>query len=259
MTASPIGHSLYSQSNGRRLEFWTWASTGSGPFRPLFLLHGVNDAGGFGWWQQGRVHETADQLTATRAIEPVVLIMASDTGVEHGSAYCDWADGTAASEAHIIHELLPWVRNNLSTHGLPMIAGLSMGGYGALLLALRHPGTFASASSMSGFFSPRQLLEFAPADPQRMWGDTARERQHDVQVLVQDKRRSERLRILFDCGTSDGMLSANREFAERLRRLHIAHRYDECPGGHTWEYWKHRFARHLRFHAPLVHNEPHRR
>src|SRR5262249_42005211 len=137
---------------------WALVPEGDGPFPLLVLLHGVYDASGFVWWQQGDAHETAAALIGSGEVPPFVLLMAGDGGARLGSGYCDWADGTACMETFVIDELVPWAEKNLPLDGTRWISGLSMGGYGSLLLALRHPGTFASATSLSGFFDPRSLF-----------------------------------------------------------------------------------------------------
>src|SRR5207302_1004102 len=107
---------------------WTWLPDRASAGLPLLvLLHGVNDAGGFVWWQKGRAHETAARLVEAGEVPPFALLMAGDTGVEHGSGYCDWADGTTRAETYLIDELLPWARGELAPSRIH-VAGLSMGG-----------------------------------------------------------------------------------------------------------------------------------
>ncbi|MDQ1445482.1 MAG: putative tributyrin esterase [Acidimicrobiaceae bacterium] len=247
-----VGETVWSEANRRRFEHWAWVpeGMGEGPFPLLLLLHGVYDAGGFVWWHKGSARETLDRLGL-----PVVVLMATDTGAEQGSGYCDWVDGTTRAESHVIDELLQWASWMLPVQGATRhIAGLSMGGYGSLLLALRHPGVFESASSTSGFFSPSRLFDFVPDAATRMWGDEEGQAAHDVRGLIADRTRREGLRIAFDCGTEDVLLDDNRLMHSRLDELGVEHGYAEHAGGHDWDYWTARLADHVCF--ALGHDTP---
>lgn len=247
----PVATTLYSVANDRRFVHWLWEPHGDGPFPLLVLLHGVHDGDGSVWWQEGRAHETVAQLIADRTIPPMVVMMPSDTGAGSGSGYCDWVDGTTAAETYLIRELLPWANANLPVMGRPFVTGLSMGGYGAWMLALRNPGTFASATATSGFFSPRRLFDFVVDNRVRMWASDENEAAHDVTVLVQDLARRQGLRLAFDCGTDDALIDHNRGFRSKLTVAGIAHGWAEHPGGHDWSYWRDHLADHLRFHAGI--------
>ena len=243
MTGVLQGHTVFSEANRRRFEHWSWTPPGDGPFPLLVLLHGVHEGGGSCWWLKGRATETLDSLGL-----PIVVLMASDTGAEQGTGYCDWADGTTRAETHIIDELLPWAEWTLPVAGTSRhIAGLSMGGYGSLLLALRHPGLFDSAGSMSGFFDPARLFKFVPDATRRMWGDEAGMAAHDVRALAVAGAGDSSLRIALDCGAADELLDANREMHALLDQHGIKHAYAEHPGGHEWDYWAARLPDHVRF------------
>lgn len=250
------GETLWSRANRRRFEHWLWVPDGPGPFNLLFLLHGVYDAGGFVWWTQGRAHETAARLVTDGDMAPTVVVMPTDTGAELGSGYCDWADGTTRAESYLIRELLPHLEETLPLSGKRWITGLSMGGYGALLLALRHPGIFESATATSGFFYPDRLFKFVDDAADRMWGTSEVKQSHDVRSLIADAERVAGLRIALDCGTDDDLIEENRDFHRHLDELGIAHGYAEHGGGHEWSYWADHLEDHLRFHAvtggPLV-------
>jgi putative tributyrin esterase len=238
-----------SPSNGRRFAVWAWTPPTPGPHPVLLLLHGVLDSGGHGWWMKARAHEAVMRLVDEGLTDPPILIMPTDTGIEAGSAYADWADGSSYAETFLIDELLPWVAETMPTDGRRWISGLSMGGYGALLLALRNPGLFESASAMSGFADPRRLSFFIPDVETRIWGgDVA---PHDVTELIRDPARREGLRIALDCGVEDHLIRDNRAFHAELEAQGIAHSYVEHPGGHTWEYWAEHIADHVLFHAGM--------
>ena len=240
----PSRHSLYSESNRRRLPVWSWTPPGVGPFPVLLLLHGVYDADGAGWWRFARAHEAA-----AAAPRPGVVVMPSDTGAELGSGWCDWADGTTAAETHLLHEVLPWARAELPITDEIWLSGLSMGGYGAVTLALRRPGLFSSVASTSGFLDPGRLFHFVPDAAERMWG--SQPDGHDPRRLLE--AAAETLPPLaLDCGTEDELLEDNRAATALLTRHGVPHEYAEHPGGHDWDYWRARLPEHLAFHARAV-------
>lgn len=246
------GHTIFSPSNRRRLEHWVWVPPDlpAGTTVPLLvLIHGVYDSASC-WWDKGTAHGTAARLVASGEVPPFVLLMAGDTGHEQGSGYCDWVDGSCAAETYLVDELLPWADANLPVAGQPRwISGLSMGGYGSLLLALRHPGAFAAATSLSGFFDPRRMFKFVPDAAARMWGDGDGDGidAHDVRLLIQDADRRAGLRIAFDCGVDDDLIDQNRTLHAQLVESGVDHGYLEHPGGHEWAYWSTHVADHMRF------------
>ena len=112
----------------------------------VYLLHG---AGGneYEWARKGGAVETLDGLIKRGLIRPVVAIMPT-AGPDSW-----WADGASAkAETAMITELLPYVEGKyrVSTdRSARSIAGLSMGGYGALNLSLRYPAKFCAAGIIS--------------------------------------------------------------------------------------------------------------
>ena len=130
------------------------------------------------------------------------------------------------------------------------IAGLSMGGYGAMHLALSRPRQFAAAASLSGIFSFARPYREVKDQPNLPWPflailgegvNPAALQRSNRNVLVQVKRlmdRKEPLPQLFiTVGTEDFTLPYNREAKARLTALGADFTYEEHPGDHTWDYW----------------------
>ena len=125
-----------------------------GPPPVLYLLHGA-DSDDTSWTRFG----DAERITA-RA--PMIVVMPD--GGAHGW-YTDWYEGAAPVqprwETYHVAELVPWIDATYRTIAARRgraIAGLSMGGYGALSYAARHPGTFAAAASFSGALEAADVL-----------------------------------------------------------------------------------------------------
>jgi putative tributyrin esterase len=121
------------------------------------------------------------------------------------------------------------------------IAGLSMGGYGAVKLAFKHPDLFAFAASLSGAFNaPRDLGHLRPEFGAKLLevfgkaGSRTRTR-NDVFLLL--KTVHVYPYYYLSCGTEDFFLGTNRALAAQLSSQKVPYEYHETAGGHTWEYW----------------------
>jgi S-formylglutathione hydrolase FrmB len=123
------------------------------------------------------------------------------------------------------------------------IAGLSMGGYGAIKFALKYPDLFAFAGSLSGALNAAQTLdterpEFRAKLLEVFGSPQSRVRtENDVFHLLTRSRSGDYPYFYLACGTSDSFLPTNRAFVEKLSSSKIAYEYHETSGGHTWEYW----------------------
>lgn len=123
------------------------------------------------------------------------------------------------------------------------IAGLSMGGYGALKLALKYPQLFAFAGSLSGALNAAQNLDALRADFRNklleVYGNEgSRTRaENDVLVLLNARHADPYSYFYLACGTDDFFLDSDRAFVQQLSSKKLAYEYHETPGGHTWEYW----------------------
>lgn len=122
----------------------------------LYLLHG-HGGNERDWLTHGALQATADRLIRCRAVSPFIAVMPAG-----GSTW--WVDSKAApAQRALVHGLLPHVDATLRT--LPtrqgrMIAGLSAGGYGAVMAVLQHADRFAAAAA----FSPAAYVPEPPAD-----------------------------------------------------------------------------------------------
>jgi len=141
---------------------------------------------------------------------------------------------------------------------------LSMGGYGAVSLALRYPDVFSAAASHSGVLSPlftgarpfdgttryaATIEELKEAWGEQFWpivsppfgSDTTAWWSRDPARMAQRLHRDDPRRfpaLFIDCGTEDGLIDHARAFHAELRRLGVTPRYAEWPGKHDWPYWR---------------------
>ena len=204
-------------------------STGTYPV--VYLLHGFG--GNYtSWVQIAPIGELADRYG--------VLIVCPE-GAD--SWYFDIpADPNYLYETYISGEVVAYMDENFRTVASPAgraIAGLSMGGHGAMYLALRHKDVFGAAGSMSGGLDIRPFpknwnlskrlgkIEENPAE----W--EARTAINNLSGLQNGE-----LALIIDCGIKDFFLSVNRKFHEALLKEGIDHDYTERPGAHNAAYWK---------------------
>ena len=201
----------------------------------VYLLHGI---GGHEdeWLQGSRIAEYA-------AGRQTILVCADAAQ----RCYVDSADGTSLCETMVARDLVAWMDRTYRT--IPQrearaLMGLSMGGYGALYLSLRHPATFYAAVSLSGALHIGQdhLAETRPdrAHVDRLFPAARAGREEwdlfdQVRIAPRTVRDALRWKVL--CGVDDRLIEINRAFHHYLLAKGVAHEYDEYPGAHNWDFW----------------------
>lgn len=259
--------SFESPAVGRTLKYnislpKDYDTAGDKRYPVLYLLHGYSS--NYTDWAR---------LGAARAALPYDLIVVMADG--GNSWYVNWAksegDARNAWEDSIVKDLIGHVDGTYRTVAERKgraINGLSMGGYGAMTIGLRHPEMFASVGSHSGAIGlarqlarrmrdkkempkPREL----PDVPNDAIGlpdfDSQRERTpkgeafltpeqadaHDPFTLVAKIPADKIPHLYIDCGTDDFLYNDNREFVRLLLDKKIPFTFAETPGGHTPPYW----------------------
>ncbi|WP_199442489.1 alpha/beta hydrolase [Umezawaea beigongshangensis] len=224
----------------------------------LHLLHGC--CGDYTSWTEFSDVEEISRRTGALIVMP-----------EAGRAgfYSDWwnggAGGTPAWETFHLTELRQILERGYGAGQRRAVAGLSMGGFGALSYAARHPGTFRAAAAYSGVVHTtldrtssdlvRGLVASTGADPDALWGDPVAQadvwRAHNPHDLA-SRLRGTRLYVssgdgepgpLDPPGTAHDGLEAllaaqNEAVVRRLGELRVPVTADLYgPGTHTWPYW----------------------
>ena len=136
-----------------------------------------------------------------------------------------------------------------------IIAGLSMGGFGALKCGLSHPERYGACASFSGSVSMPYVLDAATGRPRLenqlraiLGEEMALAPENDLLALAQTASQLpelQRPRIFATCGSSDDMAPINREFAARLKTLPLDFTYLEWEGDHNWPFWSQSLAKML--------------
>ncbi|MGD9629790.1 MAG: alpha/beta hydrolase [Pyrinomonadaceae bacterium] len=205
----------------------------------IYLLHGLT--GHFNnWTDLTKIEEYA------KAYKVIIVMPEGGDGW-----YTDSVSNEKEKwESYIIEELVPEVDKSfrtLPTRDKRAIAGLSMGGFGALKFGLKYPDTFVLAGSFSGALGAAQITEktipgaigktidgiFGPDG-----SDTRKA--NDIFAIIRSLTPETTKTIPFiylDCGTEDFLFANNREFVNLLVEKKVPHEYRQLPGAHDWKYW----------------------
>jgi S-formylglutathione hydrolase FrmB len=216
----------------------------------LYLLHGMYGTEA-DWVYKGSIEQTADRLIDAGQIRRMAIVMPNDGLSGDGTFYSNWQDGTGRFEDYIISEVLRQVETALggrANRSRRAIAGLSMGGFGAVVLALRHPGMFCAAASLSGAFWPPGVEWFGGIG-RRIYGPIeGRYRMtHAPGWLLRHRSASRRVALHFNCGKSDPLIERNRLLHRDLAEAGVRHEYVEFAGAHDWRYWSRHVVEVLEF------------
>lgn len=230
----------------RRADVTLWVPPEASSARDLpivMLLHGVYGSH-WAWALKGGAHLTAARLIREGALPPVVLLMPSDGLWGDGSGYV--AHDSIDPERWILDEVPALAIHAVDTctaYSPLLVAGLSMGGFGVLTLAGKHPDRFAAVAAHSSITEAAQLDDLIEEN-RASWSTAGA----DTDVLYALGEAAAPLPpIRFDCGLDDPLLHANRALHVALVRHGIAHDYAEGPGGHDWDYWSREIEATLRF------------
>ncbi|MBL7771011.1 MAG: esterase family protein [Flavipsychrobacter sp.] len=201
-------------------------------FPVVYLLHGYG--GNYSSWIEKipAIKEDADRYK--------VLIVCPDGGF--GSWYWNSpVDPAFQYETYVSEELVAIIDRQFKT--IPTaagraITGLSMGGHGALYLALKHPDVFGAAGSMSGGVDIRPFPN--NWDMAKRLGTYAENKtrweEHTVINLLHLAQPGKPA-MMIDCGTEDFFYAVNEKLHQELLYRNIPHEYVTRPGVHNWEYW----------------------
>jgi len=221
--------------------------TSPGPYPVFYLLHGLSDDHSI-WMRRTSLERYVQDL-------PLIVVM-PDGG---RSFYCDALEGPAY-ETHIVRDVIGTVDrfcNTVASREGRVIGGLSMGGYGALKLALKWQGMFCSAVSHSGAPAitrrrPEEIRGDMRVEFPQIFGQRPEGGKDCVYRLAETADRSLLPALRIDCGTEDGLVESNRDFHRHLESLEIPHEYAEYPGAHTWDYWDLHIQEAIAFHRKAL-------
>ncbi|MFC6998325.1 alpha/beta hydrolase [Rufibacter roseus] len=217
----------------------------------LYLLHGYSDDE-TGWTQFGEAHLIADRLMQSGQIPPMIIVM-PDAGV---TWYMNTSDGKVRYEDFFVQEFIPHIDKLYRTRTAReyrAIAGLSMGGYGTLLMAMKHPDLFAAAAPLSAAVWTDEHFRNMPTENyNRYFGsiygqnlngqDRLNEHWNKNSILKLTETAPldnlKKVRYYIDCGDDDFLIKGNMALHAAMIDRQIPHEFRVRDGGHTWSYWR---------------------
>ncbi|PZF84664.1 alpha/beta hydrolase, partial [Micromonospora deserti] len=201
----------------------------------LYLLHGLTDDDTI-WLRRTSIERYVAPLGLAVVMPQVGRSFYTDE--EHGNRYWTFL---SAELPRLCHEFFRLSDRREDT----FVAGLSMGGYGAVKWALREPGRFAAAASLSGALNvaTRRHHPTRPVDPavwHTVFGERAVAGTDDDTVALLDRYgvdRADPPALYVACGTEDFLYEDNLAFVETARSRGVPLTVDFSPGDHDWAYW----------------------
>ncbi len=234
--------------------------TSSRYYPVVYLLHGLTD-NEVGWIQFGEANLIADECIASREI-PSMILAIPDGGI---SFYMNSYDGKLKYDDFFMNEFIPFIEKNYRIRAEKKyrgIAGLSMGGFGTMYLALKYPEKFAACAAFSPvLFSETYMKQtedkkfnsyYAPLFGSYEKGDKRitdyyrKNNPFDI-TLTKEKGAYNDLRIYIDCGDDDYLTDDNCRFNIHLNQLGIKHEFRMRDGAHNWTYWRSGLSNGLKF------------
>lgn len=209
-------------------------AAGEGRHPTLWLLHGMSDDHTI--WQRRTAIE--------RYVAPMGLAVVMPRVAR--SFYCDMHAGPRYWS--FISEELPALARRFfplsEAREQNFVAGLSMGGYGAMKLALAQPDCFAAGATLSGALDVATVAETINSDRAAEWVrifgplEQVRGSGNDLFALAEQAAAGGLCpRLYCWCGVDDGLYASNVRFRDHCAKLGLPLTYEEGPGGHTWDKW----------------------
>ena len=253
--------SFESAALGREMKYSLYLPGGAAtPMPALYLLHGLG-GNERDWQKLGRIEQTMDRLLATDSVPPFAVVM-PDAG---NSWYVNSGEHGAYEDA-VLDDLLPHIESRHSlgtTRETRAIAGLSMGGYGALRLAFRNPSRFSMAGALSAAIFPdlarredvtEQQVGFFKGAFGTPFDVAAFNRQNffaEIPVLAASATQPA---IFVTVGDDDGfgLYEGNTTLYLELKRAGIPIEFRVTDGNHTWRLWREEIEKILLYYGKIM-------
>ncbi|MCY7349630.1 MAG: esterase family protein [Cytophagaceae bacterium] len=216
----------------------------------VYLLHGYGDDE-TGWVQFGEVNRLADKAIADGTIPPMIIVMPDG----QKDWYVNSVDGKVKWEDFFIQEFLPAIEKTYPIRAEKRyrgIAGLSMGGYGSLVMATKHPDLFAACAPLSAaVWTDEEIKNFPEANYTGFFknlfgvgsnGNRISEhwKANSILTIMEtgDQEKLKSVRYWIDCGDDDFLIGGNCALHLLMKDKKIPHKFMVRHGEHNWPYWR---------------------
>jgi S-formylglutathione hydrolase FrmB len=206
-------------------------TTQPGPYKTLYLLHGKRQDH-TSWLRRTTLEDKVASLPLAVVMPNVHLSWYAD--MKYGRRYFSFVTRELPRLCETMFNLSPRREDRF-------VAGLSMGGYGAIKVALAAPETFSGAMSMSGVLDMEEVYDRKdPANTAEAIGTREEMRGSVCDLFASAERYPKDIdtRFYLCCGTEDSRLEANRRWRDHARGLGLSVDYEDSPGEHDWAYWE---------------------
>ncbi|HEX4208708.1 MAG TPA: alpha/beta hydrolase-fold protein [Ktedonobacteraceae bacterium] len=199
----------------------------------LYLLHG-SPGTDIDWVKGGKATASADTLIDTHRMPETIIIMPDGNGrAKETSEWGNSGDQRQLIENYVAYDLVNYVDQHYRTlpdTGDRAIGGLSMGGFGAMNIAIHHPNVFGSVISLGGYYRAAEMI----------WGNNPTYRAMNSPLYtLPNTPAAWKLHIYLGAATKDQpYYTDTRQFAQELDRLHIPYHFDLEHGYHAWHIWE---------------------
>ncbi|MBD2700553.1 esterase family protein [Spirosoma sp. BT702] len=226
----------------------------------VYLLHGLGDDE-TGWIQFGEADRIADASIRSGDVPPMIIVM-PNAGV---TWYVNDYQNKVRYEDMFVQELIPHIDSMFRTRTqreYRALSGLSMGGFGSLMLAMHHPDLFSSCAALSAAVRTDESFKsipderfntvFAPIFSGPVKGDDRLSltwKRNSPINLAKSAPEGDltRVRWYLDCGDDDVLTVGNAALHVSLLERKIPHEYRARDGAHTWTYWRTGLPEALKF------------
>lgn len=252
-----------SAATGTPMTLSVFTPPGEGPFPVLIWLSGLTCTEDNFTTKAGAYRAAAEHgvIVVAPDTSPRGSDVADDEAYDLGQGagfYVDATQGPWAPhfrmETYVVEELVGLIDAAFPSAGVRGLSGHSMGGHGALTLALRHPGVFRSVSAFAPIASPTRCPWGEKAFAAYLGENRAAWRDHDAALLIETGAAKGRFQdILIDQGDADPflhdqlkpeLLTAAAERAGQRLTLRMQPGYD-----HSYFFMASFIADHIAFHA----------
>lgn len=228
----------------------------------LYLLHGLN--GSYAdWVQQGDVGRIADATIASGKAPAMIIIMPDAKNTWYMNDYT----GNYRYEDYFFQEFIPHMDQIYRTRPVKKyrgISGLSMGGHGALLYALKHPDMFVRCYAMSAaLFTNRSSAQTSFRDVKHRAFDVVfgwdsitgdqRITKHFLEntpiniVSNMPQEQTDKVQFFLDSGDDDALMNGNFAMIQLMKNRKMMVEFRMRDGGHFWKYWREALPESMQF------------